>query len=321
MSLVNCVRLAAMEPSISVVIPAYNASRYIRAAIESVLAQTCPPAEIIVIDDGSSDNTAQIVTSLGARVRYVHQENAGASAARNHGTKLAAGQYVAFLDADDAWEQSKLAKQVALLRSDPTCRVVHTDACLVDEDGNTVKGSANRRRQSRNGKVFEEFFEADMAVILTSTVLVARECFDTAGFFDETGVVVDDHDFFLRLAWHFPIHYIDEPLVRYRVLPVSLSRLNDIKRVQAHEATLQRAIDAHPEFFATRQPYLRKRRQRFHYNAAFKLLHGANFTAAHHHFRQSLPHHPKAFLYYALTAFPERLLTTLQRLKAGRALI
>ena len=112
-----------IQPKISVVIPAYNAERYLREALESVLAQHYPALDILVIDDGSADGTAGVAQSV-AGVRYVRQENAGAAAARNHGVRLAEAEWIAFLDADDLWTEGKLSRQSQVLREKPGIDIV-----------------------------------------------------------------------------------------------------------------------------------------------------------------------------------------------------
>ena len=114
---------------ISVVIPAYNHGRFLREAIDSVLAQTYAPLEIIVVDDGSTDDTEQIVRSYGDRVRYIRQQNAGVGAARNNGIANARGEYVAFLDSDDLWLPEKLAVQVEYMRRHPECAACAVPYC------------------------------------------------------------------------------------------------------------------------------------------------------------------------------------------------
>ncbi len=110
--------------SISVIIPAYNAERYILQALQSIFDQSVKADEIIVIDDGSSDDTAAKVRAVSAHIRYVHQPNTGAAAARNHGIKLAEGDYLAFLDADDLWLPHKIAMQLEYLKNDPSMQMV-----------------------------------------------------------------------------------------------------------------------------------------------------------------------------------------------------
>jgi glycosyltransferase involved in cell wall biosynthesis len=107
------------EPRISVIVPAYNSERYLGEALQSVLSQTRRPFEVIVVDDGSSDGTPSVASSFGDDVHYVRQPNGGIGAARNHGVDLAAGDYIAFLDADDVWEPDKLERQLAALEEEP----------------------------------------------------------------------------------------------------------------------------------------------------------------------------------------------------------
>jgi glycosyltransferase involved in cell wall biosynthesis len=113
-----------MNPFISVIIPAYNAEKYLAEAIKSILAQNYTPLEIIIVDDGSQDNTATVAQSFGALVRYFHQANEGAAAARNFGVQHARADWLAFLDADDLWTENKLATQVTALQADPTLDVI-----------------------------------------------------------------------------------------------------------------------------------------------------------------------------------------------------
>jgi len=113
-----------MNPFISVIIPAYNAEKYLAEAVESILAQNYTPLEIIIVDDGSQDNTAMVAQSFGDIVRYFRQENEGAAAARNFGVQHARTDWLAFLDADDLWMENKLAMQVAALQADPTLEVI-----------------------------------------------------------------------------------------------------------------------------------------------------------------------------------------------------
>lgn len=109
---------------ISVIVPVYNGAPFVAQAIDSIVAQSCPPGEIIVVDDGSTDNTADIVQRFGDRVRYVYQDNAGSSVARNRGVALSRGDFLAFLDADDLWPPCKLEQQLAILRDEPQVELV-----------------------------------------------------------------------------------------------------------------------------------------------------------------------------------------------------
>ena len=124
---------------VSVIIPTYNYGRFIAETIESALGQTLLPHEVIVVDDGSTDETAEVVASFGERVRYIYQENAGVCAARNRGVAASSGDLIAFLDADDIWEPTKLEKQAAKF-ADPDVGLVHCGMREFDSDtGETIK--------------------------------------------------------------------------------------------------------------------------------------------------------------------------------------
>ena len=297
-----------MGTSFSVFIPTFNAAGLVAQAVDSVLAQTARPLEILVIDDGSTDSTGEALKRYGGRIRCLRQENRGVYAARNRGIRESRGQYVAFLDADDLWEPQKLARQLEILDAQPRFPVVHTDAALIDAGGRLLKAAANPCRQSVNGLVFEEFFRSDMAVVLLSTVVIRRDCFDKTGLFDERHRSVVDHVFFLRLAWHFPIYFIPEPLVRYRVTPGSLSRKNVGRNLMIREELLREFIAEHAEYFGARLDLVRGKWRSFHLDAARQLWNAGQYAAAHRHFGLVRSVSPKAFACWCLTLLPEPLL-------------
>lgn len=310
-------KVTRMEPQVSVVIPTYNAASVLAQAIDSVLAQTYRAFEIIVIDDGSSDSTPELLRAYGNRVRGIRQDNAGVYAARNRGVRAAHGRYIAFLDADDIWLPAKLERQIDILDKQPAFPVVHTDAALIDAEGRLLKAATNPRRQSVNGHVFEEFFRSNMAVILLSTVMLRRECFDKTGFFDERYRSVVDQVFFLRLAWDFPIYFIPEPLVKYRVTPGSLSRGNVGRNLRIREELLREFIAEHPEYFGVRPKLLRDKWRSFHLDAAGQLWNAGQYAAAHRYFSTVRAVSPRAFLFWLLTRLPESLLHSLSRRRAA----
>ncbi|WP_143438568.1 glycosyltransferase family A protein, partial [Hydrocoleum sp. CS-953] len=129
----------ATTPRVSVIIPVYNCDRYISQAIESILAQTYQSYEIIVIDDGSTDNTRLALQPYIEKIRYVYQENQGVSAARNHGIDLARGELIAFLDADDFFLPDKLTAQVGVFDAQPNLGIVHSGWRRVNQQGETIK--------------------------------------------------------------------------------------------------------------------------------------------------------------------------------------
>lgn len=199
--------------TVSVVIPTYNYGRFIGEALRSVLAQTLPPHEVIVVDDGSTDETAEVVAEFGEKVRYIRQGNAGVGAARNNGAKHASGGYVAFLDADDYWEKTKLEKQIDRFARDPAIGVVHCGYQAVDADGNLLEKYSGS----------DEGYLADRILKLThkvyaNTLLVKREIFEKVGGFDEERDLhpAEDWDFIYRASRVCRIGVVDEPLLYYR---------------------------------------------------------------------------------------------------------
>ena len=292
-------------PIVSVVIPAFNSAEYLREAIQSVLAQTHTGLQVLVIDDGSTDGTADVAKGFGQSVSYVRQDNAGACAARNHGIRLAEGAYVAFLDADDIWVPDKIAKQVAFLENHPDFGAVHCDSSRMNEAGRLLTAEPTGKKQNHDGDVFMEFFEANLSVILTSTVIVRHSCFDEIGVFDGGGEVVDDHDFFLRLAARYPVGYIHEPLMQYRILAGSLSRLQAVRRVDQHAATLRRAISTNlPRFEHLPTRYLRRRWLCFHSWAGMMLYYQGERRAARIHLMRALPGAPAVLPHLLLCLLP-----------------
>jgi teichuronic acid biosynthesis glycosyltransferase TuaG len=194
---------------ISVVIPCYNVRDYVAEAIRSALSQTVLPAEIIVVDDGSTDGSDSIVAAFAPRVNLVRQKNAGPSAARNSGIRLSTGDLIAFLDADDAWEPDKLARQVTALRDHPPAVLCHTQMRIVDRAG--CPGDLGW------GGTYGKYDDLLLGCgVCTSSVLVHRAALFSAGLFDPLYAAAHDYDLWLKLARLGPMVPIPDPLVRYR---------------------------------------------------------------------------------------------------------
>lgn len=203
---------------VSVVIPAYNAAGFIRRTIDSVLAQTYKDFEIIVVDDGSTDNTGEIVKSYGAKVKYVYQQNARDAAARNTGIKEAQGQWIAFLDHDDEWLPEYLHSHVDLIGKHTQLRWCGSNRYRFDGKRRTAAGNIKRIKESLGGiNYFENFFEADamgVCPITTSALLIHSEVFQQTGVFDPSYLRWADRDMWWKIAYRYPqIGYLPEPLV------------------------------------------------------------------------------------------------------------
>lgn len=200
-------------PEISVIIPAFNSADYIGEAIRSVLAQTYTNFELIVVDDGSTDATPEIVREFGHEVTYVRQENGGAASARNHGIRIAKGEFIAFLDADDTWEPDKLEKQINLFKDDPGLGMVFTENKLFDEEGEYCD-SLDKKNRLMSGDLAQSIFMS--SGVATPTVMVRSEVFRKLGTFEESLSQSEDDNMWIRITSNYKGMLIDEPLVRIR---------------------------------------------------------------------------------------------------------
>lgn len=199
---------------VSVIIPAYNKADLTVETVESVLSQTYKNIEVIVIDDGSTDNTRERLLPFTDKIKYVYKENGGACSARNVGVKLSAGEYIGFIDCDDLYLPEKVRKSVDYLEKNHDCGFVHTAAYFINKNGEVVsKYSHPQSRQRR--RVYERLLNRNF--ICNSTVIIRRECLDKVGMFDESVFTPADWDMWLRLAREYCLGYIDEPLTKYRV--------------------------------------------------------------------------------------------------------
>ncbi len=201
---------------------AKNYARFLPEAVESVLAQTFPDWELLIVDDGSTDATPAAVRPFLAdpRVRYFRSDALGQSRAKNLGTRLSRGAFVAFLDADDAWEPTKLAKQLALFDGRPGVGVAFCRRSLMDEQGKPI--AAKPAPAPPRGRVLDRMFVQNF--VCFSSAVVRREVLSRAGAFDVQWDLAIDFDLWLRIAKHCEFDFIDEELVRYRTGHGNLSK-------------------------------------------------------------------------------------------------
>lgn len=216
---------------VSVVIPAYNAAWCVARAIDSVLAQTYARYEVLVVDDGSTDETAALVNAYGERVRLLQQPNGGLSGARNLGMRNAAGEYVAFLDADDYWLPEKLERQIALMQAHPDVGFCSTATRVETPQGEQI---GLWKCPACGGDTLRTIFAVNGAVAGSgSSVMVRRDVLARAGEFDVTLRCLEDIDMWMRLAAISSYACIDEPLSVILKRPDSMSRNLDKMRESA----------------------------------------------------------------------------------------
>lgn len=195
-------------PDISVIIPSHDRWHTLPRALDSVLAQQLQPLEVIVVDDGSSDDTAALMAEHYPSVRLLQQENQGVSAARNSGIKVSKGRWIALLDSDDVWHPKKLERQREQLIAEPVYRLCHCDEIWIR---NGVRVNPKRRHQKTGGWVFEQCLP--LCAISPSAALIRRDVFEDIGFFDPELPACEDYDFWLRLTHREPVLYIEEALL------------------------------------------------------------------------------------------------------------
>jgi glycosyltransferase involved in cell wall biosynthesis len=286
-----------INSSVSVIIPTYNASKYIRDALDSVIAQTYPVHEVIVVDDGSTDNTRDIVKSYvrpktedqrpktlhptpltlhhnSTTISYIYQENNGPAAARNTGIRAATGDYIAFLDADDTWLPEKIEIQLAKLKENPEYALVHTNRIFVSDSGIT---KPDKKRVLQQGWIFDELLKKNF--ICLSTILVKRSCFDEIGYFDENPRVnrCEDYDMWLRIARKYQIGFIDAPLIKYRIVPKSHIRSNIKASYAAEKAVFLKSLE---QYSGNKEMIKRARVRKLMYRMGHTFFHMRDYKQA-----------------------------------------
>jgi glycosyltransferase involved in cell wall biosynthesis len=226
---------------VSVIIPTYNRAVKLCEAIESVLAQDYSEKEIIVVDDGSTDDTAEVVKSFGNEVDYIFTENGGVSRARNVGISRGSGELIAFLDSDDLWLPGKLKRQVEFLQTNPEIHICQTEEVWI-RNGKRVNPKNIHKKYS--GWIFEHCIPR--CIVSPSAVAIRREIFDDVGLFDETMPACEDYDLWLRIAPKYQIITLPEALILKRgghSDQLSKQWGLDIWRIHALEKVLKTGVD------------------------------------------------------------------------------
>ena len=214
------------SPLLSVIIPTYNRAWILREAIDSVLSQTYRNVELIIVDDGSTDQTTALLERYRDDALVLHQANLGVSAARNAGVAAASGSLIAFLDSDDLWLPGKARRQVAFFQSNPQALVCQTEEVWI-RNGRRVNPRWRHRKPS--GMIFQQSLE--LCLVSPSAVMMRRELLERAGGFDESLPACEDYDLWLRIGAAYPVYLIADPLtVKRGGHPDQLSKLPALDR-------------------------------------------------------------------------------------------
>jgi len=293
--------------TVSAIIPTYNYARFLRDAIDSVLAQTFPVLEVIVVDDGSTDDTRQVLEAYGDRIRVIHQENAGVAAARMTGVSAARGEYLAFLDSDDIWLPQKLEKQIARFEQDPALGLVHCGAEMFD---NSSGGTLSIDLNGMEGWVARELLLLDRGIVGGgSALMVPKRVAEEVGGFDSRLSPSEDWDFSYRVATRYRVAFVPEVLIRYR-LHGGGGHLNIPRMEKGMMLALEKA-------FANDDPAIQSMR-RITYGRIHRTLSACYFERRDlrefmRHMLASLRYDPRNAAYFA--AYPLRLVR--RTLRAG----
>lgn len=215
-------------PLLSVILTTFNYARYLPGCIKSVLSQSFGDFELIVVDDGSTDHTPEIIRQFhDSRLIYIrHERNLGPSMAKNTGIKRAKGRYLGFIGADDLRKEENLEMKVGILERNPEVGLVHSNVEMIDREGRVLytKYEVDSQVAVHQRQPFEKLLKGNF--ITASTVVIRRECIDYVGFFDSELRHSEDWDMWLRIAYFYDFIYVARPLVQYRIHQWSLSQRN-----------------------------------------------------------------------------------------------
>ena len=322
-------------PKISVIIPTYNRAHYINEAIDSALAQTYQNVEIVVVDDGSTDETRAVLKGYEDKIRYFYQGHQGVAAARNFGIEKSSGQYLAFLDDDDIWFQEMLEVQVAYLEAHPEVGMVHADILIMDETSDNprprerilAKGlppeieepiavRGDIRGPIPSGYILPELIIRN--VIMIQTAVVRRSCFNEVGLFDQDSRLSQDYHLWLRIARKFPIAYLDRPLAIYRIHTTNMSR-DRVSARKRHLEALKKVLRLNPEVFddVGLDDHFAIR-----FKIAYWLFNQGSYIEARRYFskaRRIRPFHWPCYGYYLACLLPPSWIIGLRHLKQSFA--
>jgi glycosyltransferase involved in cell wall biosynthesis len=299
-----------MKPLVSAIIPNYNYARFVGEAVESALGQTYPNIEVIVVDDGSTDNSLEVLEQYRDRIKIVEQENSGVCVARNRGVAESKGEYIAFLDADDVWLPEKIEKQVKKFESEIDMGLVHVGVIDINASGEKLATHLN----GMEGDVAGELIMFERAVILGggSGVMIPRRVFDDVGGFDESLSTSADWDLYFRIGFAFSVGFIRQPLLKYRLHSSNMH--SNIPRMESE------MLSAYQKVFTENGPDGRFDKGKA-YGNLFRVLAGSYFQAGQYGdflrtAAKSVWYRPAAIGYFA--AFPFRQFSKL-RMKTNQS--
>ncbi|MBI3591279.1 MAG: glycosyltransferase [Candidatus Melainabacteria bacterium] len=216
-------------PKVSIVIPTYNREHFISETIQSVLEQTYKDFEVVVVDDGSTDNTREKLEKFGNRIKSIFQKNSERAIARNNGVKNSTGEYIAFLDSDDTWEKDKLEKQVEILDNKKDIILAYCQCSRINKHGEKIK-TAKRQLEGYSGEVFEKLLLRNF--IASPTPIIRRKLYENTLGFETKHVPYEDWGFWLRYSLLGKFYFLPEALARYRIHPEQSVKVATAKKIE-----------------------------------------------------------------------------------------
>jgi glycosyltransferase involved in cell wall biosynthesis len=299
-------------PEVSVIIPVYNSSRFINEALESVFTQTFKDYEIILVDDGSTDNTRQIIEKYSDKLIYFRQENGGPAKARNFGIKKSRGKFIAFLDADDIWLPLKLERQIDAFKKNPELGMVATDNSLFDEKG-VYRKSVGKKDYLLKGDIVRNILIH--SGVVTPTVMVRREVFDALGLFEEQLRIAEDDNMWIRISSHYDIDVIDEPLAKIRDHQFRTMRTSG-NLAQYVEKNMQLLTSNYGDEVKRRvEPIIPRKLTEMYFNQGYSKLEKHEFKAARKYFITALGYDKwnwKCYFYILTSVIPVQIVNLLK---------
>jgi len=327
-------------PKVSVIIPTFNRANYICQAIDSVLAQTYQDFEIIIIDDGSADNTKKVLSKYESTIKYYYQGNKGVSVARNRGIQEARGEWIAFLDSDDIWLPEKLHWQHEILEMHPSINFIFTDLEQFNESGvvrtSMMRSQSQQPKGSFKRKILDEEFNNGGILIgnlyeemlllgnipSTPTVIVKKICLEEVGFFSEDLSIAEDSELWLRISSKYSMLYFNKITVRARVSDEGLSGTLD-RRSYRYREWDGHMLEIHLKGCLKSQKSLIKKRIAQSYRiVAWGYFDNNKLKEAQRLFLRSLNYNIfqiKVYLYLAVLLLPGKIINIIKRIKRQHA--
>jgi len=302
----------AMNNLVSVIIPTYNSAKYIAEAIDSVLAQTYENFEIITIDDGSTDNTEEMLKPYMGKITYIRKENGGPASARNRGIEISKGEFIAFLDADDVWLPQKLEKQMNFMRNNPDIDIICTAVSDYRDSENLSSGEITLLKK---GYIFNQLIQGNF--ITASTVLLKAKCIKYGELFDEDKrlISVEDYNLWLRLSRKYKFGFLNEVTTKRRLHSLSLSWSFE-KMFEADIFNLKKLKEQFPQWRLKKNPCYWQGLANYRYKFGKEYFYFGRYFEARRQFFRSFkisPFRIKTLFWLAISLLPSSFIKKLRQ--------